>query len=1220
MNLYVKVTLVNRKIIGVIALLIIVAPMMFATSSLESSPPTSSSQFNTVKKLTIISLNETSFVDELAYLAAIPANIFWYNGELYVSPIISPHLTDSERLFLSDWKAFCDLYGGISQVVAIGNISLEDQGRVQTLIDKKVFPIISGSDIFKLAAKIAEFEWKNSEEVVIAVIGNELDNLGEVIESTDVLQFIGVTTNQTTFTNTTESLSWSNYTIEFDDNVGVAEIEITWPGDSNLTHSVQDPTGFYVDNTTLFTSLYLKYYHDYNLVSFLPNTISGIWRLNIFNATENGVEENFTVSIIKSPGVRRTLTVPEGADWLNVSIQWDNRYEDLDLFLINPYGKLVDWSVDTNVLSTEESVSIPYPQPGNWTILVSWWHGNGDLSFTQKSRIHRINPNVSLYIESAANGAIIASAKNIPLLYSSYENVSEATIDVLNKLNVKNIILVDIANASTPEMLQQLENISNITMYVSSLADVFNFTHYFLNSSYAVLTFTGSFSEGYFAPATALAAYHKAPVVLLDNSNASNLAQGAWAPLKLKIASEPVGLSEHIQYWEGSYFEERAPKFYDMKNIAEDFSNFICVNGGFGNETISVVSPEKFLEYTFDRAIIGKFTVGRFSSEYCNLDVSVFRSILYPSLITLNADANNALLTYYAYSYGLDIEDKNGEVQYLYDVSNTSSLLSNFSLIYHVGVEEVRNSLNSGVTLWIASTHGVLDITEKRDNAQLLLRSEDVPWWFEPSGSLSSPDSNGDKIVDPDTWENEAKNYFYASVSWFEENLDNLHSATVFLISCLVGSTLSEVLINKGAVAVLSSFRTVYLKPASLFEFNVINEIVQGKTLGLALKNALLNTSIIYSLNSSGPAIFGDFSLQYLLFGDPELNILNSTSTVLDTQNIHIPSRLIHILNRVGVFGNYGYVIDELEYLNTYLNYSIFYEFFNSSSNQTNSFMDSILEFTTVILETGLSKADYDSLKMFRENIVDYIRHGGTLIILNACNCDAELVPYSVLINDKITGSTFNFSSSFHPLKNTPNNLTGMRFNGVFEDFAAEYFTVAFANSNAVWLAANFGYGKYALATFAPDFENKTEYIENIISWYKTVPIKIEIEFSLTIPIIYTGEHIQIMIYVHDIFGWPVDNLTLRVYLGNTPLSLEKVNRGVYAANILPVSTQRKLEIKIEAWGENLDPFASYVDVDVVVVDKPWALVIVGTITLSGICVYSVVKLKAKLTSKLKEM
>ncbi|MFX0097772.1 MAG: pre-peptidase C-terminal domain-containing protein, partial [Candidatus Hodarchaeota archaeon] len=750
--------------------------------------------------------DKNSYSDEFAYIAAIPMSVFHdTSGGVFTSPLLFSDMDANSKALLSDWKEYSDIYGGISQAIAVGNMTQKEQDSVQRLVDKRVFPMLIGEDIYDLTTRMALFDWNKPRKVVLAVVGEPSRPL-IMGYSLPNIAFSNVQTNTTSFSNFTMPFSWNNKTIPIRENVGWLEIYVDWNGDSVLSHSLIDPTGFYIDNTTSFTANYTRSYGDQKLVSIIPAVVNGSWSICIFNESINTPHENYTVTVKKSPGMRYSIEVPNATEWLNVSLNWDNPYEDVDLFLINPEGRLVEWSVTTNTVFPSEGVSIPYPQAGNWTVLVSWWRGTGSLNVYGDYRISTFDENLTNYIESASNAAVIASLRNIPLLYVEPHELRNVTKDALEFMGVNEIILVDIANMSSQDVLSSLSDIAGVTHLANSSA-IFSLIESIGSSEDIVLTVPAGPEGGYFAPAALISAYQGARALLLSETNSSNLAEGAWKVYEMRIASNLKSVESHPAYFEGSYLEERVPHYHSMVEVADTFGQWLIEKGGIGNETLTVVAPSSRIRYTFDRAVVGRFVVGRFPVEFPELDSLVCRSILYNALVSANPGRLTALSTYYAYVHGANFTDNAGITHNIYEKDDSFALMSNYGLdlLNHTGAEEIFSALEAGVGLWTLSTHGVLDLAGIRENSMLVLREADVAWWSEPGGNLTHPDADGDGVVDPLYWDEEDMHRRLLTSNGFESSITNIHSVAVLITACLVGSSFSEVLTRRGAAAVVSS-------------------------------------------------------------------------------------------------------------------------------------------------------------------------------------------------------------------------------------------------------------------------------------------------------------------------------------------------------------------------------------------------------------------------------
>ncbi|MFX1485865.1 MAG: pre-peptidase C-terminal domain-containing protein, partial [Promethearchaeota archaeon] len=1146
-----------------------------------------------LRRVTIVWSDLNSYFDEFAYMAAIPMSVFHdASGRVFTSPILFSDMDENSKALLSDWKQYCDIYGGIDQAIGIGNMTQEEQDSVQTLIDRRVFPILEGRDLYDLTARMALFDWGRPGKAVLALVGQP--SQPRVMDfSLPEMIFSNVQTNTTIFSNFTMPLAWNNKTVVIGEDTGWVEIFVDWSGDSILSHSIIDPTGFCIDNTTAFTADYTRVHGNQKLVSLIPAVVNGSWTICILNESIDVPQENYTITMKESPGIRYNVEVPSATEWLNVSINWANPYKDADLFLINPEGRLIDWSVTANTVFPSEEVSVPYPQPGNWTILVSWWRGSGSLSVRGGYRISTYDENLTGYIESASNGAVIASLQNIPLLYVEPDELRDVTKDALEFMDVNEIILVDVANMSTQNMLSTLTDISEVTHLANSSA-IFSFIKSIGSSEDIILTVPAGPEGGVFAPASLIAAYQGASVLFLSETNSSNLAEGTWTVYGMRVASNLKSVESHPAYFEGSYLEERVPQYHAMTEVADMFGQWLLENGATGNETLTVVAPSARIRQTLDRAIVGQFVVGRFPEEFPELDSHICRSILYYALIFVNSGRLTALSTYYAYLHGTGFTDNAGINHTIHERDDGFAAMIDcgLSLVNHTGVEEIVSTLDAGVGLWTLSTHGVLDLAGIRENSMLLLRNTDAGWWYEPGANLTHPDANGDGIVDPLYWNQEEMYHYYLSSQSIDESLENIHSTLILVAACLVGSSFAEVFIRHGAVAVVSSPRTVDFEAAAWFMYQLIQKIGESYTLGEAFRIALENTSSIYSKHLLCDYAHGkgDFSLQYTLFGDPHLSLTNSSHTIpasLDPLSLdideHVPG---HARGKIAILGEKGYLLNDIADLNAMYNLNYTYVYYNTTLMQIDELMIDIFEFQTVVIESGVSQKEDSRISMHNETIREYVNRGGTLIVLNVTDCRLEWIPG--VYSSPEFGNEISITRREHPLVSLPSSLNGdVPYYGYFEVYDPAYHVIAYGDEKPVWLAATFGFGKITVMTIAPDVDDNTPYIRNLLDWHNVLGLAISsYDFSSSVLTYYSGDRIEITITLSDLCHWPVANVTLKVYIETVEASVKEIGDGVYGATINTSGLSGQFAVRIEAWSKNFDPIAH--EIVVIIRKKPW--------------------------------
>ncbi|MHA1581592.1 MAG: hypothetical protein ACTSYM_03705, partial [Candidatus Baldrarchaeia archaeon] len=83
------------------------------------------STFVPLRRIFIISSNESSYIDEFAFLATLPLSVFHHENSVYVSPILFSDLTIAEENLLGDWVSYIKRHSNVSYIVSIGSLSLD---------------------------------------------------------------------------------------------------------------------------------------------------------------------------------------------------------------------------------------------------------------------------------------------------------------------------------------------------------------------------------------------------------------------------------------------------------------------------------------------------------------------------------------------------------------------------------------------------------------------------------------------------------------------------------------------------------------------------------------------------------------------------------------------------------------------------------------------------------------------------------------------------------------------------------------------------------------------------------------------------------------------------------------------------------------------------------------------------------------------------------------
>ncbi|MFW9800885.1 MAG: hypothetical protein ACFFD9_10640, partial [Candidatus Thorarchaeota archaeon] len=329
-------------------------------------------EFSPIRRATFVHNDPTSYMDEFAYIAAVPTSVFLHGGSQYISPLISTGGSDAEQWFVEDWAEYLEPDGGATQVVGVGSLPSSIADRIEESFETPMYPRISGSNSTDIAAQLALMDWESSDTAVFALAK---DSFTQPSTTSDQVAY--------TFENSALSPYSTNRAVSFGTITNITftppstavwlEGAFDWTTQDLHTHELKDPNGNVVDysvlsqvfferNPTFVESLVpLRFWY--------PKTVDGSWTMAVERLFAGSTD--MTCEVKYHPGFTRTVTVPSNANWLNVSISWDKIATDLNLALVDPTGRLVQWAPAGSILAglSTESIAVPYPMPGAWTVL-----------------------------------------------------------------------------------------------------------------------------------------------------------------------------------------------------------------------------------------------------------------------------------------------------------------------------------------------------------------------------------------------------------------------------------------------------------------------------------------------------------------------------------------------------------------------------------------------------------------------------------------------------------------------------------------------------------------------------------------------------------------------------------------------------------------------------------------------------------------------------------
>ncbi len=1119
-----------------------------------------------LSKVTVVDFDSESYIDDFSFMAAVPTSVYTYNGEQYLSPLFFSTGSESESWLIDDWVEYMSVDDGISSAVAIGDLSETKLQDVREKLGSKIWPRIDGASSSENAAMLAAYEWNSSDVAILALSRDEFP------EPT-----ITTGSSEHTLTNEAVQLYTYNFTVTDSNPYNFAftppsdscwiEGYVDWAGSQVFTHTLNTPDDYIVDYSvyrqTVFERNPLYVSELVPLHFWYPMISDGEWTMTITPRTTVTTPIDLSAVVKYHPGFTQAITVPSNAKWLNVSINWDNAGTDLNLALVDPTNRLTQWAPAESLISGagRDSIDIPYPMGGQWKLIVTWPDASSETNNVDTNWIIESLPqNLDAYMESAANGAVIASLMNAPLLYVSPSSVPTYTEWALEYLDVSNIILIDPAGIHQSSLETQIDSMvtrMNADTYpaVSAIINSLANTLGIMERNLVVTTPLGHGEE--FFPVAAFSAAKQAATVLslsgIDNS-VTTRAEETWYPYLIGPDIENVYVTERwTTRTENGWYDERIPNSYSMNAAANTFIDFLDDRGAYdavNQQMVTILSPTDMIKTSFDRAIQGEFIVGRLPAAHAPL-MSIFgcKGALHRFLFSTADSADTSLLSMYAYTDGYNYLDNFGTTHYIQQYDNSLNALegADFTIESHVGKNEVYSILGSQVAIWSFSTHGTLTIapTDPPERPGGLgffsLRSEDAPYGFEESIAIRESPQDSDNLVNPVMYPDENAYHVLGNTEELDSQIENIGSPIVLITACLLGGTnLPYMLMEHGAVAVIAAPRTVYFQPGGLLCDIATESLADGNSTGASLTYGLMAVSSNYVdyVDDTG----SDYGNQQVLFGDPSVRLYETTASPhvaavdpLSTEfGTHTPGRGIPEIAALGSSNDLPIALQELE---------IDYDFY-TSGNYTEFML--LLDLRRILIIYPESDASLLSeLESRIDSMKDYVASGGALTFFGVSET-LDWLPWSASYQSSGPGSSVTILEPEHPLVTSPNPISeSLTYQGTLDSLWSNFSVIASDGSGAVFVAGTYGNGKVALSTINVIGIQEELLLENVAGWIDAPSLYL-LDVELSQIIIWGGDRVTITLTVVDQRGIGITGLAPTVYLNSTEFAVTEIGNGLY--------------------------------------------------------------------------
>lgn len=643
-----------------------------------------------IKKATFVEYDPDTYLDDYAYLASIPASVFQEGDKLYSSPLLYYENdwegVDEEKVmnsvqgieyFMEDWV---NISGGELDIIEY--IKMPNDENPDLKWTAKEIIDIKEKNPYDLASKIALQNWEYSDVAVIAVIDEypEIDNefsgyYNGTIPSLPLEQEVlqgskapsPINPNYHNFTinegykYVTSYMEWGGATGDathrgkdldlqlYDWQLGEVAASENWnvfSGAHEFTDSYVFDTGDWAAAVTYMpteSTLEEEDAQDY-LKPIRPKPLQ--------NPLDDSQE--YTIYVTMYPGNEIFLdeSTPFGCRDVEFKISWEGDH-NLGLMVRGPSGAVIGTNMNDDG-TNEKTLRFEELGEGIYSAAAIDLNGENEkidfeLEFSYKQKMDRIEGNA---LSSAGNGAVLASLKNIPLLYAKPKSLPRATGVALDKLGVKNVYLVNLGGYASkklnedindlrswlqPEVkIKEIDNHTEIYNMIQEITQqndiVFStidpWTYWYIDDG-----IVGEQERGmYIGPAAYGAAFHGAPLIITDIHPKLSSSQ-AW----------------HNEFWKKAFLPRAPPSVGCMVLTGKQVYEFLAENNldNEGMESILTVAGQFDIGTTWDRMLVGAALPGRIQGSPTDASYWIARSGLYPYIIFANPalDENGVELT-----------------------------------------------------------------------------------------------------------------------------------------------------------------------------------------------------------------------------------------------------------------------------------------------------------------------------------------------------------------------------------------------------------------------------------------------------------------------------------------------------------------------------------------------------------------------------------------------
>lgn len=474
---------------------------------------------------TFVEFDPNSYMDDWAYLAALPTSVFSANGQVYGAPLLfwedpAPEGTPREQMplfgyqsnqyLMEDWMVVNGGKLDRLQLIQMEEVTEDRIASDYTANDVKTFDSTSA---YNLASMLALDNWEFADSAVVAIIDHKFPNPaakvegsvsglapgGELVEETKTGSKTPDPVNPNVhpfkvpegykFVDAFMEWTWLGQTILpdgstvsergkdldlqlYDDQIGEVVASEFWNVIEGDLYRPQD--GPYEQADT-----YAYHEGDWDAyVTYMPtkgyNNI-GSEAAALPAPPKQGNEDSrahYTIYLTLFPGV--DVDLPDPAPMMtgpaSYTLEWEGT-DNLGLVIRGPSGAALARDISD---ANPKTVSFTDLGEGDYSAsVINLDDNSNEMEFTLSYSYEPVLSKAAAFaLGNAANGAVWASLNNIPLLYANDDELPETTGEALKKLGVDKVYLVDMADRGE----KAKEGIGDLTALLQDGIDVKHYT------------------------------------------------------------------------------------------------------------------------------------------------------------------------------------------------------------------------------------------------------------------------------------------------------------------------------------------------------------------------------------------------------------------------------------------------------------------------------------------------------------------------------------------------------------------------------------------------------------------------------------------------------------------------------------------------------------------------------------------------------------------------